>query len=148
MTICLAPIHQNQRFIPLALLYIKAYLVEHGHSAFGAVDIAEFTPHATADEIVPRILRQSPDVVGLSCYVWNITLLMEAARRIKAQRPQTLIVVGGPEVGPIAEAVLRRHPAVDIVVKSEGEIPFAELVERWNRGAGISDVKGICYREG
>ena len=33
MTICLATVHQNPRFIPLALLYIKAYLVEHGHAA-------------------------------------------------------------------------------------------------------------------
>ncbi len=148
MTICLATIHQNQRFIPLALLYIKAYLVEHGHAAFDAVDIAEFSRDATADEIVPRILRQAPDVVGLSCYVWNITVLMEVARRIKALRPDTVIVLGGPEVGPIAASVLDRHPSVDIIVKSEGEIPFADLVACWNRGAGIAGVSGICFRDG
>jgi anaerobic magnesium-protoporphyrin IX monomethyl ester cyclase len=148
MRICLATIHQNPRFIPLALLYIKAYLVEHGHCAFDAVDIAEFSQDATADEIVPRILRQTPDVVGLSCYVWNITVLMEVSRRIKALRPNTVIVLGGPEVGPIAASVLRRHPDVDIIVKSEGEIAFADLVAQWNRGAGISGVKGICFRDG
>jgi anaerobic magnesium-protoporphyrin IX monomethyl ester cyclase len=148
MTICLATIHQNPRFIPLALLYIKAYLVEHGHCAFGAVDIAEFRQDATVDDIVPRILRQRPDVVGLSCYVWNITVLMEVARRIKAERPDAVIVLGGPEVGPIAGSVLQRHPAVDIIVKSEGEIPFAELVAHWNRGADVSGVEGICYRDG
>jgi len=148
LRICLATVHQNRRFIPLALLYIKAYLVEHDLCAFEAVDIAEFVPDATANEIVERILRQSPDVVGLSCYVWNITVLMEASRRIKALRPDTVIVLGGPEVGPVAASVLRRYPDIDIIVKSEGEIPFSELVDRWNRRAGVSDVKGICFRDG
>jgi anaerobic magnesium-protoporphyrin IX monomethyl ester cyclase len=148
MTICLATVHQSRRFIPLALLYIKAYLVERRHCAFGAVDVAEFSLDATAEDIVSRVLRQSPDVVGLSCYVWNITVLMEVSRRIKALRPNTIIVLGGPEVGPIAPSVLRRHPDVDIIVKSEGEIPFAELVERWNRGADVAGVKGICFRDG
>ena len=148
MRVCLATVHQNRRFIPLALLYIKAYLVGHDLCAFDEVDIAEFAPGATADEIVERVLRQSPDVLGLSCYVWNITVLMEVSRRIKALRPATVIVLGGPEVGPVAASVLRRHPYVDIIVKSEGEIPFAELVEQWKRGADVSGVKGIFFRDG
>src|SRR5213075_127139 len=78
----------------------------------------------------------------------NITALMEVARRIKALRPEIAIVLGGPEVGPIADAVLRQHPDVDIIVKSEGEIPFADLVAHWNRGADIAGVKGICFRDG
>ena len=148
MKICLATVHQNPRFIPLALLYIKAYLVEQKLCAFDAVTIAEFNPGTTADEIVSTIVRDTPDVVGLSCYVWNITVLMDVARRIKALRPETIIVLGGPEVGPIAAAVMRRHSDVDVIVKSEGEVPFAELVEHWNRGADIRGVKGIFFRDG
>ena len=146
--ICLATVHHNHRFIPLALLYIKAYLVERGQCVFEDVDIAEFAAGASPEDVAGRILSGSPEVVGLSCYVWNITLLMDVARRIKDRRPKTVIVLGGPEVGPVAASVLQRYPFIDIIVKSEGELPFAALMERWTRGAPITDVPGICCRSG
>jgi len=145
MTICLATIHQQPAFIPLALLYIKAYLVERGHVPAGAI---EFTLDTPPDEVARRILQSHPDVIGLSCYVWNITTFMEVVRLIKKARPQTVIVLGGPEVGPVAMSVLDAHPDVDVIVKSEGEIPFADLVGHLSAGRSLHDVKGICLRDG
>ena len=148
MTVCLATIHQQPAFIPLALLYIKALLVERKLCSFDAVDIAEFNLKSTPGEIVSRILQSNPAVVGLSCYVWNITTFMEVVRLVKASRPGITIVLGGPEVGPVAMSVLATHPAVDVVVKSEGELPFAEIVERLSGRLSLRDVKGICFRDG
>jgi len=148
MTICLATVHRNARFLPLALLYIKAYLVERLGVAVDAVDIAEFDRDETEDAIVARVLAQAPAVVGLSCYVWNIRLLMAVAARVKARRPDIRVVVGGPEVGPVGAAVLMAHPAVDVVVCSEGELPFAGLIDAWRHGRDLSEVPGIVYRDG
>jgi anaerobic magnesium-protoporphyrin IX monomethyl ester cyclase len=58
------------------------------------------------------------------------------------------IVLGGPEVGPVAEAVLRKNPPVDVIVRSEGEVPFAELVRHWRDGRPITNVAGITWRDG
>lgn len=149
MKICLATVHCKPRFIPLALLYLKAYLVQRRGFPAGDIDIAEFASDANPDAIVERILEGEPDVVGLSCYVWNIRQLMTAARAIRQRRPATRIIIGGPEVGPVAEAVLRAHPYVDVVVKSEGERPFAELVaEGPDPGGpeGATPVAGVCQR--
>jgi anaerobic magnesium-protoporphyrin IX monomethyl ester cyclase len=148
MNVCLATVHATPRFIPLALLYLKAQLVQtHGYPA-DAIDIAEFNPGVKVEALVTRILERSPDVVGLSCYVWNIKILRRAARRIKELRPGVRVVLGGPEVGPVAESVMNANPDVDAVVRSEGEMPFSELVACWHRGGDPSGVRGICFRSG
>lgn len=148
MRICLAALHANPHFTPLALLYLKAYLVETEGRAADDITILEFTEGPTPDEVARGILATAPDIVALSCYVWNITTFMAACRLIKAQQPEALIVLGGPEVGPVAEAVLTVHRSADIIVKSEGETPFAEIVRAVEAGTPLDAVKGICFRRG
>jgi radical SAM superfamily enzyme YgiQ (UPF0313 family) len=148
LRICLATAHCKPAFIPLALLYLKACLVEQKGFADEDVTILEFGPDASAEEIAGQVVATRADVIAFSCYVWNINTLMRAAACIKAQQPPVTIVVGGPEVGPVAAPTLERHAALDVVVKSEGEIPFCEIVERRQSGAGLDDVPGICFRRG
>ena len=148
MKICLATIHANARFTPLALLYLEAWLVEREGLPRDAVTILEFTKESSREDIVGDILAAQPDVVGLSCYVWNVKALMAVAAAIKARRPAVKIVLGGPEVGPIARSVLAAHPAVDAIVRSEGEIPFGEIARRWSAGRDVEGVAGIAFRRG
>ena len=147
MKICLATLHANPDFTPLALLYLKASVVDRlGHLADDVAIVEGAAADADVEALAAHILSTSPRIVGLSCYVWNVQILLAAARRIKALAPEIAIVLGGPEVGPIAADVLRAHPAVDVIVKSEGEVPFAELVARWRDGGAIDDVRGVCCR--
>lgn len=146
MKICLATVHADPLFTPLALLYLKAYLVEKRASAAGDLQILEFTRSDSAEEIARRVLQTEPGTIGFSCYVWNVKVLLAAARQIKALRQDVRIVLGGPEVGPVARFVLDQHPDVDCVVKSEGERVFADMVARWRDGGDIATVKGICFR--
>jgi anaerobic magnesium-protoporphyrin IX monomethyl ester cyclase len=148
LKIRLATRHCTRTFIPLALLYLKAYLVERrGHCA-SDIDILEFNRDSLPDDMVRDLAAGVPDVIGLSIYVWNVKAMMAVAARVKALCPQTTIVIGGPEVGPIAMAVLAAHPCVDAVVKSEGEIPFAGIVSCLQEGRDLAEVEGICFRRG
>jgi radical SAM superfamily enzyme YgiQ (UPF0313 family) len=144
--ICLATAHCKPAFIPLALLYLKACLVEQKGFGDEDVTILEFGPDATAEQIADAVVATNADIVALSCYVWNIRTLMRAAARIKARQHSSTIVVGGPEVGPVASSTLEQYPAVDVVVKSEGEVPFCAIVEQRSAGAGFDEVPGICFR--
>jgi radical SAM superfamily enzyme YgiQ (UPF0313 family) len=141
MRICLTTLHAGRHFPPLSLLYIKAYLVQQHGSAYGDTPILEFYEDSPLDDIVTRILDLEPDVLGVACYVWNIKKMLAATRLAKTLRPGLKIVLGGPEVGPIAQDVLDRQPHVDAIVVSEGEIPFAQLIAKWNEGGSIEDVK-------
>ncbi len=146
MKICLAIVNANSAFTPLAPLYLKAYLVAQRTLAAGDIRILEFTESDSPEEIARRVLEGEPGMVGLSCYVWNIKTLMAASRLIKTMRPDIRIVLGGPEVGPVARSVLEQNPSIDCIVKSEGELVFNAIVERWTGGGDIATVKGICFR--
>lgn len=148
MRLLLATRHANTLYTPLALLYLKASLVSQGVADADDVTIAEFGRDAEAREIADALIAHAPDVVGLSCYVWNIGVLLEAVRMVRAARPATRIVLGGPEVGPVADAVLARNPPVDVIVRSEGEVPICDLVRCWRDGGELSAVAGVSWREG
>ena len=86
------------------------------------------------------------DVVGFSAYVWNIRLSLEIARRLKEERPDTLIVFGGPQVPDRAEEFLRAHPFVDVVCQGEGEQVFLAILENfpartWDGIASVSYLR-------
>jgi radical SAM superfamily enzyme YgiQ (UPF0313 family) len=149
MKVSLATQHADPAFTPLALLYLEANVVSHGICTADQISILEFDRAADSNAIAARVLEGGPDIAGFSCYVWNIKTLLAACREIRRRQPGILIVLGGPEVGPIAESVLAANPAVDVIVRSEGEEPFAELVRCRARGdARFDSVNGIVFRDG
>jgi hypothetical protein len=82
MRICLATVHNTAGFIPLALLYLKAYLVHGTGVPPDDIAIREFPRDVESHHVVDSILRGDPEVVGLSCYVWNITTFREVVKGI------------------------------------------------------------------
>lgn len=146
MRISLVTRHADSLFTPLALLYLKAAVVDWAGIPADDVTILEFPPSASVDEMAEAIEHSAPDVLGVSCYVWNVIDLMAAVANVKAVRPRVKVVAGGPEVGPMAERVLTRHSAVDLVVISEGESPFAELIAAWRDSTPIDQIAGVWSR--
>ncbi len=71
------------------------------------------------------------DVVGFSTYVWNIRISLEIARRLKALKPEMLVVFGGPQVPDRSEAFLREHRFIDLAVHGEGEAVFLSILENF-----------------
>jgi radical SAM superfamily enzyme YgiQ (UPF0313 family) len=68
-------------------------------------------------------------------------------RRIKAALPGVPIVWGGYFPSQHAEACLR-DPAVDFVVRSQGEQTLLELLEALGSGTGFERIAGLSYKEG
>ena len=132
----------------LALGYLRAYA--EADPRLGGVSFTTVELDTSVDPwwIAYRVLALEPDVVAFSVVCWNARIVYEAARIISAALPGATIVVGGPEVGPIAENVLAHNPAIDVVVRGEGEATFAELLTLVARGRNIQRVAGTSVREG
>ncbi len=117
----------------------------------GRVEIAEYTINHRREEILQGIYDHSPAVVGFSCYIWNIGYVLDVAADLRSILPDTVIVLGGPEVSYDAPAVLQRNPFVDIVMVGEGEETFREFLECFfDRGGGIEQyrqIPGLCLRK-
>ena len=97
------------------------------------IEIAEYTINNQMEQILEDIYRRQPEVVGFSCYIWNIRYVMELVRDLHKVLPDTDIWLGGPEVSYDAPRLLEKEPEVLGIMKGEGEETFAGL-------AG-------CYRE-
>ena len=130
----------------LALAYVRAY-AQAVPALVGAAFIT-LDLDTTVDPwwIAYRVIALEPDVVGFSVVCWNARVVFEVARLIKTALPRTLVVVGGPEVGPAAEEVLERHPECDAVVRGEGEATFADLLVEFGCGRDVSRVEGVTAR--
>ena len=115
------------------------------------IDLAEYTINQQTDDILQDIYKKKPDMLCLSCYIWNLNYVEEIVREIHKLLPEMLIWVGGPEVSYDGPSVLTRLPEIDGVMKGEGEKTFCDLVEFYNNKENertLDRIEGIVYRKG
>jgi radical SAM superfamily enzyme YgiQ (UPF0313 family) len=86
----------------------------------------------------------APDVLALSCYLWNWRYNMALAAAVKARYPHCIIILGGPEV-PSHGFDSADMMIADYLVHDEGEITFAELLRCIRNHGDPSTVQGISY---
>lgn len=129
-------IHTN-----IAIRYLKAYAQPDFN-----VTLMEFTIKDPSFNIVSDIFQKQPDVVGFSCYIWNIEETIRVVRMLRKVSPNTKIILGGPEVSYDVHDWLRRlKDEVDFIIMGEGEHSFKQLLHYFNGDIPLEDVPGICY---
>ena len=137
--------------IQLALYYLKSYILNRKSTFKGnlKVKIEVYNEDQSLSVIVKNILSSNPDLIGFSCYVWNIDKTIKICRRLKKINPKLKIILAGPEATPLAGYILAREKSVDAIVRGEGEASFAQLVEvLTNKNSDLSCVKGVSFRLG
>ncbi|PKQ20680.1 MAG: hypothetical protein CVT66_03710 [Actinobacteria bacterium HGW-Actinobacteria-6] len=131
----------------LALGYLRAYAQADdrlkGRVGFQTLDL---TTDVDPWWVAYRVLALEPDVLGVAVTCWNARAVFDLCRVVKAALPSVRIVLGGPEVGPVAERVLDHHEEVDAVVRGEGEVTFAELLRAFVGNRDIWRVEGVTAR--
>ncbi len=111
-------IHTN-----LALRYLKAYAAPEFD-----LEMAEYTIKDPAMNIVTDLYRRQPDVVGFSCYIWNIEETIQVIQMLKKINPSLIVFIGGPEVSYDTKYWLERIPEVDFIIIGEGEASVKKLL--------------------
>jgi len=133
MKICLVTQHCRPTFIPLALLYLKACLVERHKCAEDDVTVVECGPEATEDEILDRVLANGASVIGMSCYVWNVNRLMAVGRRLNIARrlgqPLRTILARGGQDGAAGQQARSGARAAGIVVGTRYIHTVTEMID-------------------
>lgn len=132
-------IHSN-----LAIYSLKQYAKKYSEQ----IALAEYTINNYTDFILQDIYKKKPDILALSCYIWNIDMVKEVARELKKILPNMKIWVGGPEVSYNATEFLQEEKYVEGVMIGEGEETFLALMDYYLAGKGnLSDIEGIAYRK-
>jgi len=142
MKVVLATLNAKYIHTSLALRCLKAY----SESEFD-IDIAEYTIKDPAMNIVADLFAKNPDVVGFSCYIWNIEETITVIDMLRKIKPELHIVLGGPEVSYDTAFWMERLPAVDYIVVGEGEETFHHLLTELRDGRKFHMVFGAAYRK-
>jgi len=144
MKILLAAINAKYIHSNLAVYSLKAYAKEFAEH----IIIGEYTINNRADYILEQIYKQKPDVLCLSCYIWNIEYVEEIIKEFHKLCPQVPIWLGGPEVSFEVETFMERHPEVTGIMMGEGEQTFRALCDYYVNGTGsLQCLTGIVYRD-
>jgi radical SAM superfamily enzyme YgiQ (UPF0313 family) len=109
------------------------------HAAFGLryllANLGDLRPRATLLEfdinqrpleIAETLLAESPKIIGLGVYIWNVAPTTELVSILKRIRPDLIIILGGPEVS----FEMQLQPIVqraDYVITGEADLKFAEV---------------------
>lgn len=150
MKVLLAAINAKYIHSNLGIYSLKTYgekmLKEWGLAEQAEISLAEYTINHQMEQILQDIYKRKPDVIGFSCYIWNISYVKVILADIKKVLPDVKIWAGGPEVSYHGEAFLKEEPAVDLVMMGEGEITFAHFLKAFLEGEDLKQVPGLMVR--
>ncbi|MCK0472685.1 B12-binding domain-containing radical SAM protein [Halalkalibacter sp. APA_J-10(15)] len=126
----------------LALRCLKAY----AEPDF-PIEMVEYTIKDPTMNIVSDLYARKPDVIGFSCYIWNIEETIKVINMLRKVLPQTKIVLGGPEVSYDTKKWMEELFAVDFIIIGEGEETFKHLLEEMTTTQKYHMVFGVAYRK-
>ncbi|WP_456271750.1 B12-binding domain-containing radical SAM protein [Bacillus sp. AK031] len=109
------------------------------------VELSEYTIKDPLMNIVSDLYTRNADVIGFSCYIWNIEETIAVVKMLKKICPDTIIIFGGPEVSYDVPYWLERLPEVDFFVIGEGEETFKSLLAQIDGDKNWEEVNGIGY---
>ncbi len=140
MNIILATLNAKYIHTNLAIRYLKAA----ARPEFDP-ELAEYTIKDPAFNIVSDLFQKKPDVVGFSCYIWNINETIHVIKMLKTVLPNVKIVLGGPEVSYDVHEWLKKYDEIDFIIMGEGEVSFKEMLRHFNGEIPLEEVPGITY---
>ena len=134
-------IHSN-----LAVYDLQAYASDYADH----IVLKDYTINQQKDDIMRDIYLEHPDVVCVSCYIWNLSFVKELMADLIKILPGADFWAGGPEVSYDAEKFLTENSEFKGVMVGEGEETFKELAGYYveKNPQDLKDMTGICYRDG
>ncbi|WP_195574547.1 B12-binding domain-containing radical SAM protein [Paenibacillus sp. 1001270B_150601_E10] len=133
----------NAKYIhtALSLRLLKAYAQDTFE-----IEMAEYTVKDPALHIVTDLYNRKPDVVGFSCYIWNIEETLNCVSLLKKVLPDVRIILGGPEVSFDPEHFMSREHGIDVIVMGEGEAAFKAILAAYSEDGVLHHISGIAWR--
>jgi radical SAM superfamily enzyme YgiQ (UPF0313 family) len=133
------------RFPALGIAYIASSLRAAGHDV-GLLDGK--LDHLTVDDIVSRVRAEPPDLIGITCMTVEYPRAVEIAQRIKRERADLPIIVGGAHVNAVGQQALVEGEAFDYACVGEGEYLACELADSITKGVDPAGILGLVSRRG
>lgn len=103
------------------------------------------TLHSPVGSVTEEIIREKPDVLAATSWLFTHELLLKIVARVKVVLPECLLVLGGPEMLGNNENYLRRHPFINAVFRGEGEVEFHRWLRLCRQPELWGEISGLCW---
>jgi anaerobic magnesium-protoporphyrin IX monomethyl ester cyclase len=135
----------NEHLPPLGLLSVGGPLIDEGHQVTLVDADLENLPVA---EVVRRVVALAPGAVllGHSGSTSGHPSAAALFRALRAALPESHLVYGGVFPTYHWREVLADEPAVDVIVRGEGEVTAVRLMHALEVGESLEKVRGIAFR--
>lgn len=116
-------------FVALSSSYIHTVLAARYLAANStlSVDVYETNVNVPLEKTLSHILDYRPDVLAFSCYIFNISYIVELLKKVRSLLPACKVILGGYEA---AGNVEKLSSLCDHIIKGEGDHAFGELLVR------------------
>jgi len=121
MKIILTTLNSRFTHTSIALRYLYANLKELQDET----KILEFSINDAIATIAEKLLKESPSIIGIGTYIWNVSEVSHLIHYIKKISPSTKIILGGPEVSH--EPFRVNLDNADYIIQGEGDLAFYTL---------------------
>jgi radical SAM superfamily enzyme YgiQ (UPF0313 family) len=108
-----------------AVFCIKNYLKSVGKE----ISLLEFNINGKLLDMLQKIVKKQPDLIGFSCYIWNYEIIITLSKMLKKVLPECKILLGGPQVNGIVKDILQKYPEIDYIIEGEGEKAWEYLLD-------------------
>ncbi|MCK4503017.1 MAG: radical SAM protein [Desulfuromonadales bacterium] len=140
MHILIATLHvrPSAQAVPLAAGCIKACLPPELQRRTELVDLF---PDLDTASLSRKLLDLNPTIIAFPLYVWNRTQVLSLTRLLQRQRPELILLAGGPEASADSQKVINEG-ALAGIIRGEGEVSFAELIADLSANKTTSGLSG------
>lgn len=107
------------------------------------ISIRLFRPEEAPEEIAGKLEAEQADLIGFSCYVWNITRSMSTAKLLSGSGAKLL--VGGLE-SECAGELMSKNPFIDFCARGDGEEILLGLMIALAEGKKPPRINGLVAR--
>lgn len=143
MDILLVALNASYSHTNLAIRYLQKTALESKMQA----EIIEFTINEQVVRMADELIALHPQVIGLSCYIWNYEMAMKVVERVKLAYPQILVILGGPQMIDCDREWMENHPLVDFVLVGEGETAFNQWCDCYRaKNHNYQQVANLWWR--
>lgn len=134
------PVSGEEGHPPLGLAYIASYLRKYSDTKVGIIDKEK--------EIVKAIVKEKPNILGLTSVTVNFSNVMKIAEAVKAEL-DIPIIIGGEHITSMPQNLPK---SIDIGVIGEGERTVLELMNFFSNNGNLNSdelkkINGITFRK-
>jgi radical SAM superfamily enzyme YgiQ (UPF0313 family) len=134
----------NTKFVHsnLAVRYLNAFTKDMDYRG----KIREFSINDRDEKILEEIIKEKPNVVAFSTYIWNVEIIKRLSNLIKLVDENIEILYGGPEVSYDSPNILKELNG-DYIIEGEGEKTYREFVEYKLGKRELESIRGLHYKK-